>query len=183
MSILAQPTAGRLVTRAGVRDETPEMARVIETPQMHEFMNQHVIANRVRHQYEPPIEADVTRRRAGSPPRTLIAYADARDMESVMLSQAPQVRGELARGLSPQLRDGVGAIRWGLGGSFQGLRALTLDPRAVLLGKQLGVLAGSPSRKGDTDSSVGAHPDHIASGCGMADEIHERITIVLRHGS
>ena len=59
VSIFPQPAARVLVTGAGVRDETPEMARVIEAPQMHEFVDQHVVANRVRHQYEPPIEADV----------------------------------------------------------------------------------------------------------------------------
>lgn len=159
------------------------MARVVEAAQMHELVNQHIVANRVWHQYEPPIEADVTRWRAGSPPRALVAHAHAGYMEAVMPGQAQQVRGQLAGGLSPQLLDGLRAMSGGLYGPFQGLRALTLDPRAVLLGKQLGVAAGSPPRKSDADSSVGPDTDHIASGCRMADEIHERIAIVLRHGS
>lgn len=104
-------------------------------------------------------------------------------MEAVVLGQMQQAHGELARGLSPQLFDGVRTIGGGLGGPLQSLRALALDPRALLLGKQLGVAAGSPSRKGDPDSSVRADADDITSGCGMADEIHERINIVLRHGS
>ena len=135
MSVLAQPTARTLIVGAGVRDETPEMARVIEASQMHELVDQHVVANRVRHQDESPVEADVTRWRAGSPSRALVAYADARYVEAVMLRQAQQLRGQLLGGLAPQLPDGVRAIGGRLRSPFKNLSTLLLDPRAVLLGK------------------------------------------------
>jgi len=139
--VLTQPAPRDLVTRAGVRNESPEMTRVIETPQMHELVYQHVVADRVRHQYEAPIEADVARGRTGSPPRALVSYADAGHVKTMMLSKAQQLRGKLAGCLPPQLLDGVRTVGGRLRGPFERLRALTLDPRAVLLGKQLGMAA------------------------------------------
>ena len=88
MSILAQPLARTLVAGARVRDEAPEMARVIETPQMHQLVYQHVVADGVRHQYEAPIEADVARWRTGSPPRALVSYADTGHVETMMLGKS-----------------------------------------------------------------------------------------------
>lgn len=166
-----------------MRDEAPEMAGVIETTEVHQFVNQHILADRVRHQYEPPIQANQTGRRAGSPSRALITYADTRHMKSMMFGEAQQLRRQLADGLTPQFLDCLGTVDRSVGGSLTDPRALTLDPGTLLLGEQLGVAAGSPSRNGDTDTSVGAYPDDIAPGSRMADEIHETITIVLRHRS
>ena len=101
----------------------------------------------------------------------------------MVLGQAQQLARELTDGPLPQLLDSLRAMGRRLRGPFQGLSALTLDPRAVLLGKQLRMAAGPPSRKCDADSSVRPDANHISSGFGMTDEIHERITIVLRHGS
>lgn len=150
---------------------------------MHQLVNQHVIADRVWHQDKPPVQTDVTGRRAGSPSRPLIAYADARHLKSMMFGEPQQVDGQLARGLPAQLLDGLGTVGRSMCGELADMRPLTLDPGTLQLREQLGVAAGSPSRNGDTDTSVGAHPDNITPGPRMADEIHERITIVLRHGS
>ena len=183
VSVFAQPAPRVLVVGARMCDKAPEVARMVEPPEMHQLVNQHIVADGVWHQYEPPVQTDVTGRRAGSPSRALIAYADARHLKSMMFGEPQQLGGQLACGLPPQLLDGLGAVRRSMCGELADMRPLTLDPGTLLLGEQLGVAAGSPSRNGDTDTSVRAHPDDITPGSRMADEIHERITIVLRHGS
>ena len=60
MPIFAQPLARALVFGTRVRDKAPEMARVIEPSQMHQLVNQHVVAHRVGHQHKTPVETDVT---------------------------------------------------------------------------------------------------------------------------
>lgn len=183
VSIRAQPLACLFVVGAGVRDKAPEMARVIEAPQMHQLVDQHVFADRVGHQDQTPVEADMTGRRAGSPARPLVPYADARHPEPMICREAQQLGRQLARGLPSQLRKSLGRVRLGARAGILNPRALPLNPGALLLGKQLGVPAGSPSRKGDTDASVRPDTYHVSSCPGMADEFHETITIVLRHGS
>ena len=90
---------------------------------------------------------------------------------------------ELEHRPSPQFLDGFRGVSKPVRGASEDLCPLTLDPGALFGGKALGVVAGSPSRNGYSDTSVGSYPDNIAAGRGMADEIHERINIVLRHGS
>lgn len=60
MPIFAQPPARVLIVRARVRDKAPEVTRMIEPAQMHELMNEDVVADRVRHQEETPVQTDVT---------------------------------------------------------------------------------------------------------------------------
>src|SRR5688500_9671586 len=84
MSILAQPLTRALVIRIRMCDKAPEMARVIETPQMHQLVNQHIVAHRVGHQHKTPVETDMTGWRARSPTRALIPYADARHCQPMM---------------------------------------------------------------------------------------------------
>ena len=182
MPILAEPLACALVVGTGVRDQAPEMARVIEAPQMHQLMNQHVFAHRVGHQHETPVEADVTRWRARSPTRALIPYADTRHYQAVMRREPTQLLGQLACRLPPELQDRVRRMGDAVGAAFANLRSLALDPRALLFGEQLGISAGSPSRNGDTDASIGPYPYDIAPGRRVADEIHERINIQCSRG-
>src|SRR5688500_17743527 len=59
MAIRAQPLTRALVIGTRVRDKAPEMARVIETAQMHQLVNQHVVAHRIGHQHKTPVETDV----------------------------------------------------------------------------------------------------------------------------
>ena len=55
MPIFAQPPTRVLIVRARVRDKAPEVTRMIEPAQMHELMNENVVADRVRHQEETPV--------------------------------------------------------------------------------------------------------------------------------
>ena len=183
MSILAQPPARVLVAGAGFRNEAPEMARVIQPPQMHQLVNKDVLTHGLGHQYETPVQADVAGGRTRSPAGTLIPYADARHLKTVMLGQAEQVRGKFARGLAAQLFHSLGRVSETPRRAFLNLCPLALNPGALLLGKQLGVAAGSPPRNCDADTSVRPYANDISPGPRMADEFHETTVIVLRHGS
>ena len=101
----------------------------------------------------------------------------------MMFGKLQQVDWQLARGLPSQILDGLGTVGRSMCSELADMRPLTLDPGTLLLGEELGVAAGSPPRNGDTNTSVRAHPDDITPGSRMADEIHQRTTIVLRHGS
>src|SRR5688500_2938296 len=183
MPVLAQPQPRLVVVGTCMRNQTPEMARVIEPAQVHQLVNQHVIAHAVGHQYQAPVETDMARWRARSPSRPLVAYAHTRHLQAVICSQLHQARGQLAHGLPSQIPDGFRGIREAARRASEYLRALPLEPGALLGGEQLRVTAGSPSRNGDTDTSIGSYPDYVASSPGMTNKIHERITIVPRHES
>ena len=90
---------------------------MVEPPQMHQLVNQHLVADGIRHQHEPPVQTDMTGRRAGSPSRPLIAYADARHLKSMVFGEPQQLGGQLARGLSPQLLDGLRTVGRSMCGS------------------------------------------------------------------
>src|SRR5688572_31466655 len=100
----------------------------------------------------------------------------------MMRGEASQSLWQLAGCLPAEFSDGFWRIGGAVGAAFTDLRPLALDPRLLLFGEQLGIPAGSPTRNGNTHTSVGPYPYDIASSRRMANEIHERITIVLRHG-
>src|SRR5688500_18595034 len=101
----------------------------------------------------------------------------------MMRGEAPQSLGQLASGLPTECSDGFRRMAGAVRSAFADLRPLPLDPSLLLFGEQRCIPAGSPSRNGDTDTSVRPYPYDIAPSGRMADEIHERITIVLRHES
>ena len=181
--MFAEPASRVFVLGACVSDKAPEVPRVVEPPQVHQLMNQHIIADMVGHQHESPIQADVTRGRTRAPARSLIPNADARDVEAVVPGKAQQALRKLERGLPAQARDRLGRVTRSLCCTFAHALPLALDPGTLFLGEQLGLAAGSPSWNGDAHAAIGAHADDISPGRRMADEIHERTTIVLRHGS
>jgi hypothetical protein len=135
VSILAEPPARVVIAGACVRHKAPEVARVIEPPQMHQLVDQDVLADGLGHQDETPVEADVTGRRARSPARPLIPYADARYLKAVMLGQPEQLRGQLARGLPAQLLHSLWSVGETLRGAVLYSCFLTLNPGPLLLGK------------------------------------------------
>jgi hypothetical protein len=56
---MAEPAARRLIVRARLLDQLPESRRVIHPLQVHQLVDDHVVADRLGHVDEPPIEADV----------------------------------------------------------------------------------------------------------------------------
>src|SRR5262245_26506366 len=91
----AKPLASFAIPRACRRDQTPVSRRMIESLEVHQLMNYHVVPHPWWHRDEAPIEADVTVAPAGSPPRPLVANADARHRQAVLVSQFQQSPGEL----------------------------------------------------------------------------------------
>ena len=95
----AQPLACLGVFRAGGGDKPPVGGRMVHPPQMHELVDEDVVPHRRRHQHQTPVQADVSARAAGSPPRTLVANAHARDDEAMLRREFEQARRQLAASL------------------------------------------------------------------------------------
>jgi len=72
---------------------------MVHSAQVHQLVNKNVIPDRRRHQHQSPIQADVPVTAAGSPPRTLVANAHARDDETMLRCEFQQARRQLAASL------------------------------------------------------------------------------------
>ncbi len=96
MALLPQVLPRRLIRRTGSGYQLPECRRMIHPLQVHQLVNEHVIADPVRHLQEPPVQADVPARRTRSPTPALIPDADARHRDAVTRRQLQQPRRELA---------------------------------------------------------------------------------------
>ena len=79
----AQPLASVAIPGTGRGDQTPVCRGVIEPLEVHQLMNDDVIAHPLWHGDQPPIEAHVPVTPARTPPRPLIADADAGYRETV----------------------------------------------------------------------------------------------------
>lgn len=143
---------------------------MIEPPEMHQLVNQHVLAHEARHQHEPPVQADVPRGRARSPSRPLVANADASHGEAVGGGELSELRRQFAHCAEPQLFADGGIQRHLSGLPLPGALSLPLDPCSLLRGKSLGVTPRSPTRQRDADASVRPHADDVAPRAGMADK-------------
>ena len=110
---LPQPGARRFEVGTRASHQPPERRRVIHPLQMHQLVDHHVVADRVRHLHEPPVEADAALPRARAPSPALIADADTLDLEAVPRGElaeprrqlAPRPIAELAFGFGRQRRD------------------------------------------------------------------------------
>ena len=69
---------------------------MVHPAQMHQLVDKNVIPDRRRHQHQSPVQADVPVTAAGSPPRTLVANAHARDDQAVLRREFQQARRQLA---------------------------------------------------------------------------------------
>jgi hypothetical protein len=83
-------------------DERPEGPRVVEPPQMHQLVDQDIVAHRRGHQDEPPVQADETVASARAPARALVANADAAHAQRRAIG-APQMAVE-----SSELEETIG---------------------------------------------------------------------------
>jgi len=74
---------------------------MIESFQVHQLVNQHVIADGGRHQDEPPVQRNVAVAATGAPPGSLIADAHPGDRQSMLRRHLEQPRWQLdARALA-----------------------------------------------------------------------------------
>lgn len=106
---------------------------MVHPAEVHQLVDQNVIANRLRHQDQSPVQADVTVTPARTPPRALIPNADAADRESVACRQFEQPLGQLAPGLLSRCLLVLNRTK------FCGCpRSLSDDPVDIALNKRLG---------------------------------------------
>ena len=131
-----QPVAGGLVLWTRLGDKTPVCPGVIHPPQVHQLMNQYVIAHEGWHQEQPPVQADVTVAAAGTPPRVLITHADSRHRESMQGGKLQQACWQLAPCLFSK-----GAVVAGRVGCACFARSLFENPVDVSLNERLCVTA------------------------------------------
>lgn len=68
---------------------------MIEPLEVHELVNDDVVANPSRHHDQPPVQADVPVATAGSPARALIPNADPTDREAELCGKLVQAGGQL----------------------------------------------------------------------------------------
>jgi hypothetical protein len=164
---------------------------MIEPAQVHQLVNDDVVAHRIGHQHEPPIQTDVSFWRTRSPAPPLIANADLRNHEPVSLRQFVQSRWKFARSTPSQFLEFRRAPLNDSLAAFFDVAALPLDPAGLLFGKLLGVSPRSPARDGHANAPIGPYANDIATCPRMADEIYLQIQrsppkvsdMVLRHES
>jgi hypothetical protein len=90
-----QPVASGAVVRTCVGHQPPVRRRMVHPAQVHQLVDQDVIAHRRRHQDQSPVQANVAVTSAGAPPRSLIADADAPDRKPMACRQFEQARRQL----------------------------------------------------------------------------------------
>ena len=74
---------------------------MIEPTQVHQFMDQDVVANGWRHEHQTPVQGNMAIASTRSPARALIADADTRDRHPVLGRDLVQPRWQLlARALA-----------------------------------------------------------------------------------
>ncbi len=141
----------------------PECRRVIHPLQVHQLVDEHVIADPVRHLQEPPVQADVPARRTRSPTRALIPDTDARHRDTVTRRQLQQPCRELEPRPRAQLaRFVVGRHPPGRTGPRDNdTRQLLVDPRPFAFRKGFRLALGTPARNRHPDRSVGSHADQV----------------------
>ena len=87
MPVLPKPLFLFLVVRHGIFYQFPEAGRMVHLQEMCQLVNDDVVADRIGHQHEPPVQTDEPFRRTRSPTPPLIANADLGNHESMSLRQ------------------------------------------------------------------------------------------------
>ena len=139
---------------------------MIEPLQVHQLMNDHVVAYPVGHGDEPPVQAHVPVAPAGTPSCALIANAKPADDQPVTIGKLAQPDGQLAAGLRAKplsFLDGEAPLRQH--------GALAQHPVEMPPREGVGFAARSPARNGHADTSVVLDAKEIPAGPAMANEI------------
>src|SRR5215475_15153907 len=76
-AVLAKPPLGVAKLRARLLDQAPKADGMVRLAQVHQLVDEDVVADVRGHQHEAEVERDVPLRRAGAPPRALVADRDA----------------------------------------------------------------------------------------------------------
>ena len=145
---------------------------MIQLLQMHQLVNEHVLAHEIGHRHQPPVQTDMRLRRARPPAPSLIPHADARDPQPVHGRQTVQFLSELISCARPEFFP-LFRRKCGRGVALALRRpvALPLDPRPLLVGKILCLTFRSPPRYGHTHTAVGTNTNDIAPRAGVTDKV------------
>ena len=103
-----EPLTRFAIPRVHRRNELPVRRRVIHPLEVHELVDDDVVAHPIGHRRESPVEADMTVSTARTPARALIADADARHAQAMLIGKLLQSNWELRSGLCPELLSIVG---------------------------------------------------------------------------
>lgn len=91
-----QPVASGAVVGTCFGHQPPVGRRVVHPAEVHQLVDQDVVANPGRHQHQSPVQADVAVRPAGAPARSLITNTDAANGEPMACCQFEQPRREFS---------------------------------------------------------------------------------------
>jgi hypothetical protein len=139
---------------------------MIEALQVHQLMDQHVIANRRRHQDESPVQRDLAVTATGSPSRALITDAHAGHGQAVFNSDLQQPCWQLrARALAKRHALPGAEHRW------HEPRPLPRDPVGVTLHERVGLALRSAARDRHAYAPVMIDTQEIPSRTAMTNEI------------
>ena len=145
----AQPLPRLSIGRVCRSDQPPVRGRVIEPSQVHQLMDEHVVAHLVGHQDQTPVETNVTIAAARSPARTLIPHGDPRHRQAVRRRQGEEAwRQFLLRALFQRAALFECEERPGDAG------ALARNPGQIPPGKRLRLPLRPAARDGDAHASV-----------------------------
>ncbi len=146
---------------------SPIRWRMVHPAEVHELVNQDVVAHGWRHEDEPPVECDVSVPPARSPPRALIADAHSREAgDAVLGREFPDSDRQFSGRPRPQ-----GDPFCGVDGRSGYPGALGADPLEVTCGKRLGLAFRTAARDRHPQLAVGFNPKKISPGASVADEI------------
>lgn len=169
-SVLLQPPLGISKCRARVLNEAPEFPGMIRLPQVHELVDQNVLADLCGHEQQPEIQGDVAGRGAGAPPRTLAADADAGHLEAKSPREREKLWRELARRALPQL-----AFDLRRPCRRQSTGTLLLGPGEVPLRETERFGARSTARDRDAKGAIRPDAHHVAAGAAHSYEMDDEV--------
>jgi len=146
---------------------------VVELLQVHQLVDEDVVANPGRRLNQPPVQADVTAARARAPAPPLIPHADARNGELEAVGQLVQPKGKitfrlLAQGPFLALRRAGGRTRREAIGHQAS--ELPVDPSALSLSECLRLAFRSAPRNRHAHGEVAVDPKHVPFRTWVANE-------------
>ena len=139
---------------------------MIEPPQVHQLVDEHVIAHIRRHQDQTPVQGNVSVAPARSPSRALIADADTGDRQTLLGRDLMQPRGQFRARPLTQRPPFLGPDR-----RRCQPRPLPGDPVDVALHERVGVALRTAARDRDADAAVMLDAKQIPPRPAMANEI------------
>ena len=102
--VVFEPLLGFEIIRTSLRHLRPESRRVIEFTQMHQFVDDDVIANGGRQLNQPPIERNRSILRARTPATSLVTHHNLRDRRAKFFGQLFNALDQFDSGQIPQMR-------------------------------------------------------------------------------